>query len=135
MMVSGIGGIFFKTNDVQATKDWYAKHLGFDTDAYGAVFKFFQASDPSKSGYLQWSPMPTDTEYFGEESQQYMINYRVENLELLVAELKKKGVHFCDEIETFEYGKFVHLLDGDGRKIELWEPIDVVFDDFYADKK
>jgi predicted enzyme related to lactoylglutathione lyase len=67
-----------------------------------------------------------------------MINYRVSNLEALVKDLREAGVTICDEIESFDYGKFVHILDNEGRKIELWEPVDEVFDQFYeedADKK
>lgn len=62
-----------------------------------------------------------------------MINYRVDNLELLVAELKKEGVTICDKIESFDYGKFIHIMDPDGNKIELWEPVDTVFTDFLKD--
>ncbi len=63
-----------------------------------------------------------------------MINFRVENIESLVAELKSNGVTVCDEIEGFEYGKFVHIMDNDGNKIELWEPVDTVFTAEYEGK-
>ncbi|MBK9257337.1 MAG: VOC family protein [Saprospiraceae bacterium] len=129
--VSGIGGIFFKTNDPQATKDWYAKHLGLNTDQWGAVFRFRKMEDPDKTGYLQWSPMEKSTDYFAPSDQEFMINYRVEDIENLVELLKAEGVTICDEIESYDYGKFVHILDQDGRKIELWEPVDEIFDEFY----
>ena len=64
-----------------------------------------------------------------------MVNYRVDDLEWLVGELKKEGVTVCDEIVTYDYGKFVHILDPDGNKIELWEPVDEVFDQYHKDTK
>ncbi len=133
--VTGIGGIFFKTKDPKATKEWYARHLGFDTDEYGAAFTFKKDEDPLKNGYLQWSPFKADTDYFAPSTKEFMINYRVENLIELVKMLKEEGVTICDEIETYDYGKFVHILDNDGNKIELWEPVDEVFDKYYNDKK
>ena len=129
--VTGIGGIFFKTKDPGATKAWYEKHLGFDTDQWGAVFTFRKNEDPDKKGYLQWSPFKEDTDYFQPSEKEFMINYRVENLEELVKLLHEEGVTICDEIASYDYGKFVHIMDADGNKIELWEPIDEVFDQLY----
>ena len=131
--VTGIGGIFFKTQDTQKLKEWYGKHLGIATDNYGASFISRQWNDPHTSQYLQWSPMQEDTEYFKPSEKQFMINYRVENMEWLVDQLKKEGVTICDEIQTFDYGKFVHILDPEGNKIELWEPVDNVFDKYHED--
>lgn len=129
--VTGIGGIFFKTPDPEATRAWYARHLGLKTDKYGAAFKFRQWADKEKSGYLQWSAMPEDSQHFSPSEKSYMINYRVEDLEWLVGELRKEGVTICDEIATFDYGKFVHIMDPLGNKIELWEPRDEGFDTYY----
>jgi len=123
--VTGIGGIFFKCNNPNQAKDWYKKHLGFDTDQWGTNFEWRQAADPSKKGFTQWSPSSQATDHF---SNAFMINYRVENLEWLVEELVKEGVTIVDSIEIIEYGKFVHILDGEGNKIELWEPNDVEYD-------
>ena len=132
--VTGVGGIFFKCNDPKQTKDWYAKHLGFDTDGYGASFTFKKNDAPTKNGYLQWSPFKSDTDYFQPSTKEFMINYRVEDLEKLVILLRDEGVTICDDIASYDYGKFVHILDNDGNKIELWEPVDEVFDTFYEDK-
>lgn len=131
--VTGVGGIFFKTKDPQKLKAWYSKHLGIKTDKYGAAFKMRQLGQPDKSAYLQWSPFGPDTDQFEPSTKELMINYRVENLEWLVGELKKEGVTVLDDIETFDYGKFVHIMDLEGNKIELWEPVDSVFDKFYED--
>ncbi|MBK8518226.1 MAG: VOC family protein [Saprospiraceae bacterium] len=133
--VTGIGGIFFKTKDPIATKEWYAKHLGFNTDEYGASFTFRKNENPDKKGYLQWSPFKDDTDYFAPSEKDFMINYRVENIEELVKLLRQDGVVICDDIASYDYGKFVHILDNDGNKIELWEPVDEVFDEFYENKK
>ena len=127
--VTGIGGIFFKSEDPRATKDWYAKHLGFDTDRYGTTFTFRREDAPSRKGYLQWSPMSADTDYFDPSSREFMINYRVNDIEALVEELRAAGVTIVDDIATYSYGKFVHIMDIDGNKLELWEPVDEAFDD------
>jgi predicted enzyme related to lactoylglutathione lyase len=129
--VTGIGGIFFKSKNPNATKEWYAKHLGFNIDQWGAAFTFRKEDAPDKKGYLQWSPFADDTDYFQPSDKEFMINYRVENLEVLVNLLREEGVTICDEIASYDYGKFVHIMDSDGNKIELWEPIDEVFDQLY----
>ncbi|HMP98775.1 MAG TPA: VOC family protein [Cyclobacteriaceae bacterium] len=126
--VTGIGGIFFKCKNPEQIKAWYQKHLGLDTDAYGTNFEWRQSDAPAKKGFLQWSPCAEQTKHFEPGKKDFMINYRVENLEALVKALKEEGVTVLDEIETFEYGKFVHILDMEGNKIELWEPNDIAYD-------
>jgi predicted enzyme related to lactoylglutathione lyase len=126
--VTGIGGIFFKSKDPKALKDWYKTHLGLQTDDYGTNFEWRQATDPTKTGSTQWSPFKEKTTYFMPSSKDFMINYRVENIETLVHQLKNEGVTILDEMETFDYGKFIHILDNEGNKIELWEPIDTEYD-------
>jgi len=126
--VTGIGGIFFKCKDPSTMKEWYKNHLGFDTDEYGTTFEWRKSDNANLKGFTQWSPFKETTKYFEPSPKEFMINYRVENLEALIAELKKEGVVICDEIESFEYGKFVHILDAEGNKIELWEPVDEEYD-------
>jgi predicted enzyme related to lactoylglutathione lyase len=126
--VTGIGGIFFKSQNPDRIKKWYRKHLGLQTDQYGTSFEWRQADDGNKKGFSQWSPFEKDTRYFQPSEKEYMINYRVEDLEWLTEKLKEEGVTVLDEIESFDYGKFVHIMDPEGNKIELWEPIDEVFD-------
>lgn len=126
--VTGIGGIFFKCKDPKKMREWYATNLGLNTNAYGAVFEWRQGADTSKKGFTQWSPFKETTKYFEPSTRDFMINYRVENIEALIDELKKNGVIITDKIETVEYGKFVHIMDIEGNKIELWEPNDIEFE-------
>lgn len=121
--VTGIGGVFFKAKDPNAVNEWYKKHLGFETTPYGASFEWLDKEDPAKKGVTQWNPFKETTKYFEPSGKDFMINYRVDNLEALVEELKKEGVTICDNIETFDYGKFVHIMDLEGNKIQLWEPM------------
>ena len=121
--VTGIGGIFFKCKDPQKMKDWYKTHLGLNTNDYGATFDWREAEDSTKKGSTTWSPFSETTKYFEPSTNNFMINYRVANLEALIEELKKEGVTIVDKMETYEYGKFVHILDAEGNKVELWEPM------------
>ncbi|GAA5219652.1 VOC family protein [Membranihabitans marinus] len=126
--VTGIGGIFFKCKDVDKVKAWYEKHLGLIMDDYGSLF-VSDSHDQQSKQYLQWSPFPENTTYFQPSDQSYMINYRVADLTALVDILRAEKVTILDEIQSFDYGKFVHILDIEGRKIELWEPNDETFND------
>jgi len=125
--VTGIGGIFFFTEDTEKTKEWYSKNLGLETNQWGSSFEFRNANRPEEINYLQWSPFKNGSEYFLPSKKEFMINYRVQNIEGLVDKLKSNGVTVLDSIETYDYGKFVHIMDNEGNKIELWEPIDSVF--------
>lgn len=126
--VTGISGIFFKCKDPNKIKQWYKTHLGLDTDQYGTNFEWLKSEETSKKGFTQWSPFTETTQYFEPSTKDFMINYRVENLEALIAELEKEGAIILDKIETVEYGKFVHILDIEGNKLELWEPNDIEYD-------
>jgi predicted enzyme related to lactoylglutathione lyase len=117
---TGIGGIFFKCKDPKLLKEWYQKHLGLNTNQYGAVFEWYQGADSTKKGFTTWGPFKETTKYFEPSTKEFMINYRVENLEKLVEQLRNNGVTITDKIETVDYGKFVHILDLEGNKIELW---------------
>ena len=126
--VTGIGGIFFKCKDPIALKEWYKTNLGFNTDQYGTSFEWRQGDNPSKYGFTQWSAFKETTKYFEPSTKDFMINYRVINLTELVEQLKSNGVNIIDTIETYDYGKFVHIMDPEGNKIELWEPVDAEYD-------
>lgn len=132
--VTGIGGIFFKTKDPKKISDWYGENLGLVINPYGSVFEFRQGAAPDKKGYAVWSPFKEDTDYFAPSEEPYMVNYRVADLKALIADLREKGVKIVGEIEEFEYGKFAHIIDPEGRKIELWEPVDEVFTKEYEGK-
>lgn len=122
--VTGIGGIFFKCKDPKKMKEWYKTHLGLNTNDYGATFEWREASDSTKKGSTTWSPFPETTKYLEPSTKDFMINYRVADLEALVEELKKEGVTIVDKMETYDYGKFIHIIDMEGNKVELWEPKD-----------
>lgn len=125
---TGIGGIFFKCKDPLKLKEWYNKNLGLNTNQYGAVFEWYQGADKNKKGFSQWSPFIEKTKYFEPSTKDFMINYRVENLEKLLVEFKKNEVTVLDSIEKYEYGNFLHIMDIEGNKIELWEPNDVEYE-------
>ncbi len=120
--VTGIGGIFFKCKDPKAVNEWYKTHLGFNTTPYGTSFEWRESADSTKKGLTQWNSFPENTKYFEPSTKEFMINYRVDNLEALVEELRKENVTIVDKIETYDYGKFIHIMDIEGNKIELWEP-------------
>lgn len=122
--VTGIGGIFFRTKNPKATSEWYGKNLGLAIDPYGSAFEFRNANRPDEINYLRWSPMDENSEYFNPSEKEYMINYRVQNIEALVRKLKANGITILDSITEYDYGKFVHIMDLDSTKIELWEPVD-----------
>lgn len=125
--VTGIGGIFFFSENPEKTKEWYSENLGLEVNQWGSSFEFRNANRPDEINYLQWSPFKQGSDYFSPSQKEFMINYRVQNIEGLLDKLKNNGVTILDNIETYDYGKFVHILDEDGNKIELWEPIDHVF--------
>lgn len=121
--VTGIGGVFFFSDNPKETREWYAKNLGFDVNDWGSTFESRDINNPEEINSLQWSPFKKGDEYFSPSKKDFMINYRVQNIEGLVDQLKENGVTVLDAIETYDYGKFVHIMDADGNKIELWEPI------------
>ncbi|MCF6280494.1 MAG: VOC family protein [Flavobacteriaceae bacterium] len=124
--VTGIGGLFFKSSDPKVSRDWYKKYLGFDTDDWGCTF-WWKDKDGNKCS-TQWSPFADNTDYFEPSKKEFMFNYRVENLVELLKILKTEGVTIVGGIQEYDYGKFGWILDNDGNKIELWEPIDSAFE-------
>lgn len=122
--VTGIGGIFFFTDNPAETRNWYADNLGLEVNDYGSTFESRDLNNPDQIRALQWSPFKNGSEYFAPSKKEFMINYRVQNIEGLVKKLRENGVTVLDEIETYDYGKFVHIMDPEGNKIELWEPVD-----------
>jgi predicted enzyme related to lactoylglutathione lyase len=121
--VTGIGGIFFFSDNLQETKEWYTKNLGIEINEWGSSgFESRNINNPDEINSLQWKPFKKGDEYFSPSKKDFMINYQVQNLEGLVSKLKANGVTILDSIATYDYGKFVHIMDAEGNKIELWEP-------------
>jgi predicted enzyme related to lactoylglutathione lyase len=122
--VIGVGGIFFYSDNLEETQKWYAENLGIEMNDWGSSsFDSRDINNPEQINSLQWKPFKKGDEYFSPSKKDFMINYQVQNIEGLVNKLIENGVTLLDSIETFDYGKFVHILDKEGNKIELWEPI------------
>lgn len=122
-MVTGIGGVFFKAKDAPGLTAWYREHLDLPAgDETFAIFPWRQHDDPESPGATVWSAFPEDTEYFGPEDQQWMVNYRVDDLEAILARLAAAGVRVAEEREESEYGRFGWVFDSEGNRVELWEP-------------
>ncbi len=119
--VIGIGGIFFKAKNPQALAEWYQAHLGIDFG--GKTYSDFPFQEKEK-GWTAFSLFKQDTPYFDPSAKEFMLNLRVENLDALLDVLRSEGVHVFDEREAGDYGKFGWILDPEGNKIELWEPVD-----------
>jgi len=121
--VTGIGGIFIKSADTKRLRDWYQKHLGIDIEEWGGTaFRWTGPHNPDGRGSTVWNIFEASSNYFDPGSAPFMVNYRVENLHWLVAELRKEGCQVIDKVDESEYGKFGWVVDPDGNKIELWEP-------------
>tara|TARA_B100000678_G_C18192241_1_gene495874 strand:- start:407 stop:916 length:510 start_codon:yes stop_codon:yes gene_type:complete len=121
--VTGIGGIFFYTDNPQQTKEWYTRNLGIEINDWGSSsFDTRDLDKPEEVISLQWMPFKKESQHFAPSEREFMINYRVQNIESLVDKLKANGVNVLDSIATYDYGKFVHIMDAEGNKIELWEP-------------
>lgn len=127
--VTGIGGVFFKCDDPESTKSWYKEHLGVNSGPYGGTFEWRHAESKEKMGYTAWSPFSDGTEYFEPSRKDFMINYRVDDLDRLLDVLTEEGVEIVGEPESFEYGKFGWIMDPNGIKIELWEPNDKAYEE------
>ena len=120
---TGVGGVFFRAKNPKKLCAWYSKHLGLPIEEWGGCqFHWREMKAPKKTGTTVWSTFKSDTKYFGSGKQQHMINYRVANLKKVLAQLKRAGVWVDRRVEETEYGKFGWAKDGEGNRIELWEP-------------
>ncbi len=122
--VTGLGGIFFKAKNTKKLAAWYKKHLGLPIEVWGGcAFPWRDAQRPKKKGTTVWSPFDATTKYFGPGKQGHMVNYRVASLKKVLATLKKERVWIDPKgIKATEYGKFAWIKDGEGNRIELWQP-------------
>jgi glyoxylase I family protein len=116
--VEGIGGVFFRSRDPERLRDWYAEHLGLEPapDFTGTILR---AGD---GDVTVWSLFPADTDYFGGGEQQLMVNYRVADLDAMLAQLREAGVELDERVEEHEYGRFAWGVDPEGNRFELWQP-------------
>jgi len=119
--VTGIGGVFLKADNPEKLRSWYREHLGIDAGEYGVNF-FWRDVKDGQYGRTAWSLFPKDTSYFGPGAQEVMINYRVRDLDVVLARLRQKGVKQLGATQEYWYGRFAWIVDGEGHRIELWEP-------------
>ena len=121
--VTGIGGIFFKSKDKKALGDWYAANLGVDVQEWGgAMFTWREAGDPERTGSTLWSLFSADTKYLDPSPAPFMVNYRVADLDAMLAQLRAAGVEVDEKVDESEFGRFGWAMDPDGNRIELWQP-------------
>ena len=122
--VTGIGGVFFKSrSQSRELAAWYARHLGLPLESWGGAILKWSADRAPDGGLTVWHVADTDTEWFSPSSASFMINYRVDELEPLLAQLRRDGVTIVKGPESDENGRFAWILDPDGNKVELWEPV------------
>jgi predicted enzyme related to lactoylglutathione lyase len=119
--VTGIGGIFFRVREPEKIAAWYQQHLGISVKDGHADFIWREHERPDQIGRTVWSVFPEDTDYFGPSKPAFMINYRLENLEQMLAQLRREGVT-VEKVEEYDYGRFAWITDPEGNRIELWEP-------------
>ena len=120
--VKGIGGVFFKSKDGAALRKWYQKHLDIQSDEYGYLFKGRDYDNPDQETITVWGPFKKDSDYFDPSKREFMVNFRVSDLDGLLAKLEADGIKQVGKMEEYEYGRFAWIMDPDGTKIELWEP-------------
>jgi predicted enzyme related to lactoylglutathione lyase len=121
--VTGIGGIFLRARDPKALSQWYADNLGVQLSDYGGATFLWTDEIPATTGMTTWSLFPADTKYFGSPTQQAMVNYRVDDLDGLLVQLKAAGVTIDPKREDADYGRFAWITDPEGNRIELWQPL------------
>jgi predicted enzyme related to lactoylglutathione lyase len=123
--VEGLGGVFFKADGPESLYSWYEKHLGLARSSYGTpVFHWREDAEPERRGMTVWALFPAETGYFDPSKKPFMLNYRVKNLDEVLAALRAEGVQVDGRVEDCPYGRFGWLTDPEGNRIELWEPRD-----------
>lgn len=122
MYARGLGGVFFKSEDPEGLRDWYAEHLGLDGRANGVVFNWRRYDRPDEVGQTIWNPLKADSDYFEPSDSSWMLSFRVDDVEAELERLAKEGVELVGDTEEYEYGKFGWIMDPEGNKVELWEP-------------
>ena len=122
--VTGIGGVFFKSsNDKDALLAWYQKHLGMSLESFGGAILRWPDDKAEDKGLTVWSVAGKESKWFSPSDSSFMINYRVDNLDEMIAQLRADGVEIIQGPDSAENGKFAWIMDPDGNKVELWEPM------------
>jgi len=120
--VTGIGGVFFKAKDPKALGEWYKTHLGMNVEAWGGVAFKWAEDNPSGTGTTAWNLFKDDPSHFAPSKSSFMINYRVDDLDALIAALRDEGCDVDEKVEDTEFGKFGWVMDPEGNRLELWQP-------------
>ncbi len=120
--VLGVGGIFFKAKDRAALAAWYQKHLGVPVESWGGAAFKWREDDPEGRAFTVWNAFADDTDYFAPSTKPFMVNFRVRDLEAMLAQLRVGGCDVVDRIEDSDFGRFGWVVDPEGNKIELWQP-------------
>lgn len=133
--VTGLGGIFIKYSNPDKIKEWYAEYLGISMDEYGTSFEWRKSENPEQKGFTVWSVFSQATEYFSPSNKEMMINFRVDDLDAILEKLSSKGVFRLSPIEQTDFGRFAHIIDPEGLKLELWEANDEAYDKMIAENR
>lgn len=133
--VTGLGGIFIKYDNPDKIREWYAEFLGIRMDEYGTSFEWRNTIEPEKKGFTVWSPFSKASEYFNPSKKEVMINFRVDDLDAILEKLSAKGVFKLSAVERTDYGRFAHIIDPEGTKIELWEADDKSYDTMIGENR
>ena len=122
--ITGIGGVFFKsTNDHKALAEWYNKHLGMPMESWGGTILRWPEDKADDDGLTVWNAAAKDTKWFSPSESNFMINYRVDDMAGMIEQLTSAGIEIIQGPESHENGKFAWIMDPDGNKVELWEPM------------
>ncbi len=115
----GIGGVFFKSPDPARLRAWYGQCLGIDAGEYGAMFA---AASLPEDGMTVWNPFAATTDYFAPSQATFMINFVVDDLDGVLAQVQAGGAALAGDVQNYDYGRFGWFVDPDGNKVELWQP-------------
>lgn len=121
-LVTGIGGVFIKARDPERLREWYRRHLGLETGPQGLDFRWRDHGDPDRVARTVWNLFPQTTSHFGSSEQQFMVNYRVPDLDVVLSHLRQLGVQPVRGPEDYSHGRFAWIVDGEGNRLELWQP-------------
>lgn len=133
--VVGLGGIFIKYQNPDRIRSWYGENLGIKIDEYGTSFEWRKSANPNSKGFTVWSPFSHASEYFQPSQKEVMINLRVDNLDALLNKLSLIGIQRIGAIEETNYGRFAHIIDPEGFKIELWEADDEAYEEMIGENR